>query len=101
MQLERLRERARKGDAQSAYELGLALDRRSTKCPPEATRWFRKAAAQGHVEAQLELGRGLLHGWGARKDPREASRWFRAAAAEGNARAIFNLAYVHAFGLGL
>lgn len=45
-----------------------------------AVSWYRKAAEQGDVPAQLTLATLLVTGRGAAKDPAEAARWLRAAA---------------------
>ena len=47
----------------------------------EAVRFFRLAAAQEEVYAQLSLGRLFHHGEGVAKDRAEAIRWYRLAAA--------------------
>ena len=58
----------------------------------EAARWFRKAAGQGHGEAQYRLAMLLLSGDGVRRDTAEATRLFRKAAEQGHAKAQFELA---------
>ena len=58
----------------------------------EAARWFRKAAEQGHGEAQYRLAMLLLSGDGVRRDTAEATRLFRKAAEQGHAKAQFELA---------
>ena len=58
----------------------------------EATRLFRKAAEQGHGEAQYRLAMLLLSGDGVRRDTAEATRLFRKAAKQGHAKAQFELA---------
>jgi len=42
--------------------------------------WYRKAAEQGSVSAQLSLASLLIVGRGTPKNPREAAKWLRAAA---------------------
>jgi hypothetical protein len=42
--------------------------------------WYRKAAEQGDLTAQLSLASLLLAGRGAEKNPHEAAKWLRAAA---------------------
>jgi hypothetical protein len=59
------------------------------KDPVEAVTWYRKAAEQGHTDAQLNLGGCFNNGQGVAKDPVEAVRWFRAAANKGLAQAQF------------
>jgi hypothetical protein len=62
----------------------------------EAIRWWHKAAAQGHVNAQFHLGIMYYGGHGVAQSYTEAVRWFRQAAELGFARAQFNLDAMHA-----
>jgi len=52
--------------------------------PTEAVRWFRKAADQGEVNGQMQLGFAYFYGEGVAKDETEALKWFRLAAQQGN-----------------
>jgi TPR repeat protein len=49
--------------------------------------WFRKAAVQGHAEAQSYLGWMYHNGKGVTKNYQEAIKWYRKAAEQGNADA--------------
>ena len=71
-----------------SYATGLGVE----KDIPEAVRWFKAAAEQGHEKSQVMLGTMYETGDGVAKDPDEAARWFRKAAAQGNQRAIESLA---------
>jgi TPR repeat protein len=53
----------------------------------EAARWYRKAAQQGHAEAQKILGDMYANGHGVARDAAEAARWYRKAAQQGYAEA--------------
>ena len=66
-----------------------------------AVRWYRKAADQGYVRAQSNLGVMYDKGWGVAQDYGEALRWYRKAADQGNAEAQFNLGYMYWKGLGV
>ena len=46
----------------------------------EATKWFRKAAEQGHAQAQLKLGIAYMEGVGVPKDLVAAYAWWNLAA---------------------
>jgi TPR repeat protein len=46
----------------------------------QAVYWFRKAAAQGDIIAQVTLGRCYEHGLGVEKDIKQAIFWYRTAA---------------------
>ena len=57
---------------------------RGSKKYDEAAKWFRKAAEQGHAEAQDSLGVLYGNGWGVAEDDIEALAWFNLSAASGN-----------------
>ena len=67
----------------------------------EALNWYRKAAEQGHVQAQFNLGRMCRNGWGAPEDDAEAVKWFRKAAVQGNAIAQCRLGTMYDTGEGV
>ena len=67
----------------------------------EAVKWFRKAAKQGHLEAQDNLGLCYRDGLGVAKDYVEAVKWFRKAAEQGNASAQYNLGACYENGYGV
>ena len=71
------------GEMYFYYEIGTDIRQDSR----EAANWYRKAAEQGHVEAQYKLGGMFEHGWGVQKDYTEAVNWYRKAAEQGNAQA--------------
>ena len=48
--------------------------------PAEAMKWFRKAADQGYVPGQVELGLLYFRGLGVSKDFHRAQEWFELAA---------------------
>jgi TPR repeat protein len=57
---------------------------------PLAQHWFLKAAGAGHPQAQLMLGRYLMHGLAGTTDPAAARRWIEAARASGVAEDEFD-----------
>ena len=65
------------------YQRGVTL----RKDAGEAAIWYRKAAAQGHAEAQFKLGAGYENGEGVEQDLNEAAIWYRKAAEQGHAEA--------------
>lgn len=67
----------------------------------EALSWYRKAADQGNVRAQYNLGVMYDHGDGVEQDYAEAVNWFRKAADQGHARAQFNLGNMYSDGTGV
>jgi TPR repeat protein len=68
-----------------------------------AVRWLRKAAEQGHGEAQLLLGVFLSSGdvFSFLFDPEEAAEWFRKAADQGLSGAQLALARLYQMGRGV
>ena len=62
---------------------------------------LRKAAEDGHVEAQVRLGVKYDLGKGVPKNDREAVKWYRKAAEQGNAPAQYNLGVKYAKGEGV
>ena len=59
----------------------------------EAAKWYRKAAEQGHVSAQFNLGVMYFQGEGVAQNKALAKKWFQRAAAqndEKNAKVIQN-----------
>ena len=50
----------------------------------EAAKWYRKAADQGHADAQYNLGLMYAQGEGVPEDDVQAYKWWNLAAAQGN-----------------
>ena len=67
----------------------------------KAAKWVRRAAEQGHADAQFTLGLMYYHGEGLPQDNQEAARWARKAAEQGQVEAQYNLALSYANGEGL
>ncbi len=63
--------------------------------------WYRKAAENGHLGAQLSLGYIFREGLGVRQNHGESRRWYEKAANNGDcARAALNLGHLYKLGLG-
>lgn len=60
--------------------------------PIKAAEWLKKAAGQGHAEAQTQLAFCLEHGEGVVKDVSEAKRLFQLAATQGCAPSQYRVA---------
>ena len=75
--------RAKAGDANAQYTLGLAYLNREDVIQNHANKesvvWLRKAANQGHWAAQHALGMSYFYGKGVEVDKEEAQRWFALA----------------------
>ena len=67
----------------------------------EAAKWWRKAADQGDVRAQSDMGWLYAHGRGVATNYAEAATWYRKSAARGNSVAQFSLGWMSANGLGV
>lgn len=85
--------------AEIAYRKGKEyIDRNNQE---EGTRWFQKAAELGHVQAQYELGKSYLNGYGIKKDPDNAVRWFQKATQQDYAPAYRQLGDCYRWGWSL
>ena len=62
------------------------------KSPEQAVKWYKKAADQGDVQAQLFLAAAYLYGLGVKKNDDTASHYYIDAAKNGSALAQFALA---------
>ena len=69
------------------YETGAGAVENKAK----AVKWYRRAAEQGNVDAQLNLGDIYARGDGVPGNLAEAVKWFRLAAEQGHADAQFSL----------
>ena len=83
-------------DAQYSVARGLRAQSGTSSC-----RWLRKAAEQGHANAQLALGHRYQDGEGVTSDKAEAAFWFHAAANQGVAEAQYLYATCLASGDGV
>ena len=100
----KLRQKAEQGDVEAQYLLGIghaagfgAFQQDNV----QAVTWYRKAAEQGHVGAQLALGTIYEEGSRVTKDDTEAVAWFRKAAEQDNADGQYDLGRMYEFGSGV
>ena len=63
--------------------------------------WYRKAAGEGHEEAQTRLGEIYAKGEGVPQDHSLAVFWYRKAAEKGHAEAQINLGINYENGVGV
>ena len=99
-----LLQRAQAGDAGAQHDLGTALAEGGfglQKDAAQAVQWFRKAAAQGHAAAQLQLARMCRDGTGVPQDKAEAAVWYRKAAEQDDVEAQKALAHMYHTGDGI
>ena len=67
----------------------------------EALKWFRKAADQGHVEAQYWVGYMYSYGIGMPENSAEALKWYRKAADQGHIEAQSRIGDMYCNGDGV
>ena len=74
-------ERARNGEVQAQLEAGFAFYKSNN--PVRAAYWFNSAARLGSAEAQYNMGRCCLAGYGVEKNIHQAFEYFKTASAQG------------------
>ena len=101
-----LKRKAEAGDATAQVALGEALA--SNFHASEALTWYRKAAAQGSVAGEYDLGHTLLFGrpgipqnLSVKPNPAEGIRWAFMAATNGYAQAYYDMATALREGYGV
>lgn len=62
--------------------------------PAEALKWYRKAAENGHAQAQYLMGKSCHSGKGVPEDHAQAAMWWRKAAEQGHPASQFNLGVI-------
>lgn len=67
----------------------------------KAMEWYKKAANQGHAEAQCSLGYMYSRGIGIQQDYKKAAEWYEKAADQGHAKGLFNLGSMYYNGRGV
>lgn len=103
---------AEKGDADAQFELGrrysqqrgyISSEEEKLKdvFGPEAVKWFRKAADQGHSAAQWNLGNCYFRGNGVNENKQEGFKWYKKAAEQGHAFAMADVAICYEDGEGV
>ena len=101
--LELCRDLAEGCNRQAQYAIGLA-HYNGVRAPldyVEAARWYRLAADQDYVEAQVRLGAMYLMGRGVERDFVAAADWYERAAEQGNVEAQNAIAGLYLTGNGV
>jgi TPR repeat protein len=101
---EGIKTNAENGDADSQYFLGgcyMFGYLNIQKNDKESIKWLLKAAGQGHLQSQLNLGLIYSGGVGSSKNLSEAVKWYRKAAEQGSASAQTSLGMCYFNGDGL
>lgn len=86
-------------DAEAQYQEGEKYYNK--KDYERAVKWYRKAAGQGHAEAQSKLGDMYYDGQGIENDYYKAVEWYRKAAEQGLVWPQFRLGWMYDEGLGV
>lgn len=68
--------------------------------PGEALKWYRKAAENGHAQAQYLMGKRYHSGKEVPEDHSQAVKWWRKAAEQGHPESQFNLGVMCFYGHG-
>lgn len=99
----RLRARAKGGDRDAWFELGVEYltGQRVPKDMAAAADAFTRGAERGSVECQFNLGVCFQHGDGRPRDAAKALHWFSQAANGGHAAGLFHLAMAYRTGSGV
>lgn len=104
-ELRQIQLQAEQGEAKAQNELGLlyeiGVDGLLLKDYVKAAAWHRKAAAQNYANAQYDLGRMYLYGYGVDADYAMALNWFKQAAEQGYVFAQSNVGIMYYFGYGV
>lgn len=90
---------AEAGDVDTQYYIG-ELYRDGLGDPATALGWFEKAATQGFVKAQNDLGRAYLNGEGVARDDAVAFRWYHESAIDADIVGQSTLGWMYETGRG-
>lgn len=99
-----LQKRADSGDAEAQHSLAWSLMTGSNNQPRDAEKsvyYFKKAAEQGHAQAQFWLGTHYANGYGVPKDLAMSAFWNLRAAEGGSANAQEGEGWKHFSGQGV
>lgn len=94
-----LQELAEARDAKAQYDLAKSFGENEDY--GNAVKWYRKAAEQGHADAQYQLGECYRYGWGVKENKGLAAKWYGRAAEQEHADAQYQLGECYLFGEGL
>ncbi|WP_235869506.1 tetratricopeptide repeat protein [Veronia nyctiphanis] len=92
---------AKQDDVIAQTNLGFLYLQSGIKDEQLAFKWFYKAAEQGYVTAQHNIGVAFDQGIGTAPDAEKAAEWYREAALQGNSASQFNLGVMYFNGQGL
>lgn len=99
--LERLASNLAQADADDQYLLAIMYSQGFAGIPlnpDEAMNWFRRAAEQGHADAQKQLADAYNLGIGIEQNDALALEWYRRAAEQGHPEAQYQMGHVSSVG---
>ncbi len=89
------------GNVNAQYYLGLAWFNDGPGVASQYATWFRRAAKQGHPDAQAYYGYCLEHGRGTATNYSLAKSYYKEASKTGNVSAIFRIGQLYDHGKGV
>ena len=95
---------AEKNDVDAQFRLAVVYDCADVFPKDQAALsldWYRRAAIQGHLDAQYMLGLMLLDGRRTERDIMQGEQWVRQAAKQGHVGAQYRLGVMHREGFGV
>ena len=90
-----LTEAAAQGSGRAQYSLGNYYFAQGSEKYPDAFKYYKLSAEQGHSAAQQKLGMLYAYGYGATQDLAQSIAWYEKSAAQGNIEAEFALALAY------
>ena len=93
--ISKVKKKAKKGDTSALFELGYLYDNGSNEITcnyKKSFKYYHKAAANGHSDAQCFVGIMYDFGDGVNIDKKKAFKWYRKSAFQNNPIAQFNIA---------
>jgi len=101
-EIQKMLEKANAGDKDAQFGLGKRYSSGTLRNDQKACQWFRKAAEQGHADAQFALGIMYTYdGKNVTKDDKAGFKFFLQAAYQGHVYAGFHVACAYRAGQGV
>lgn len=91
--IKKLHPLAMRGDAEAQYKVALIYFRKADT--NRALYWLAKAAGQGHVKAQMWMGRMYLEVEGVNPNYAQSAYWFEQAGRRGDLESVLYLTYLY------
>ena len=92
---------AKENNLGNAYYYGRGYAKGVPQNYAKADYWYKKAAALGYLNAELNLGFAYSNGQGVPQNYAKADYWYKKAAAQGNADGEYDLGSAYYYGRGV